>query len=46
MAAFVEQIAMHWLLLAEERDSLRRFGPEYADYCARVQRYFGTRRPR
>jgi protein-S-isoprenylcysteine O-methyltransferase Ste14 len=46
VAALLGQVALRWLLLAEERDSLRRFGPEYADCSARVQRYFGPRHPR
>jgi protein-S-isoprenylcysteine O-methyltransferase Ste14 len=44
-AALAGQVAMHQLLLAEERDNLRRFGAEYAGYAARVRRYFGYRQP-
>ncbi len=42
-AALTGQVAMHRLLLAEERDSLGRFGAEYAGYTSRVRRYLGRR---
>lgn len=43
--ALAAQVAMHPLLVAEERENLKRFGAEYAHYSARVRRYLGRRRP-
>ena len=37
LAAF--QLSAHWIILAEERWCLEKFGPEYRLYCARVRRY-------
>ena len=33
------QLSEHWIILAEERWCLEKFGPEYRLYCARVRRY-------
>lgn len=35
----VFQVSAHWIILAEERDCLARFGPAYAQYMAQVRRY-------
>ena len=34
------QISAHWIILAEERWCLERFGDAYAQYMKRVRRYF------
>jgi len=34
------QISAHWIILAEERWCVRKFGSEYLEYIGRVRRYF------
>lgn len=36
----VFQFAAHWIILAEERECLEKFGASYAQYCKKVRRYF------
>lgn len=36
---FIYQIAMHFLILSEERWCVSTFGKEYLDYCEKVPRY-------
>jgi protein-S-isoprenylcysteine O-methyltransferase Ste14 len=43
-AALAGQVAMHWVLEAEERNNHRRFGADYTDYSSQVRRYVGRRR--
>lgn len=39
----VFQCSAHWIILAEERACLTRFGEPYARYTAQVRRYFYTK---
>jgi protein-S-isoprenylcysteine O-methyltransferase Ste14 len=41
--AFATIPALHLIVIFEERELLRRFGDEYAEYCARVPRYVPQR---
>lgn len=34
------QVAAHWIILAEERECLERFGDAYRQYMKRTRRYF------
>lgn len=34
------QFSAHWIILAEERECLEKFGASYAQYCKKVRRYF------
>ena len=38
--AVIYQLAVHWLILSEERWCLESFGPDFQDYCINVPRYF------
>lgn len=39
------QVSAHWIILAEERWCLKKFGDAYAQYSRRVRRYIGRYRP-
>ena len=34
------QISAHWIIMAEERSCIQRFGQDYLDYMKQVRRYF------